>query len=528
MKMQSNMSKNYGQVPTARIQRSAFDRTSSYKTTFEGGELVPIFVDEALPGDTFIMNPTIFARLATPLTPVMDNMFLDIFWFAVPNRLLWDNWEKFCGAQDNPADSTTFTLPQIVSPGGGWLESSLSDYFGLPTKQSNISVASLHHRAYNLIWNEWFRDENLQNSVTVDMDNGPDTDGDYVLLNRGKRHDYFTSCLPWPQKGDAIEIPLLGDAPITGIGHSSGTFSGVSGSFRETDGSGTELYADYHATDQDAATHGFVIEEDPNNAGYPNIRANLSAVTAATINDLREAFALQRLAERDARGGTRYQELIKSHFNVTGGDARLQRPEYLGGSTTPVIINQVPQTSESGTTAQGTMTGYGTVHNRGGGFNKSFTEHCVIMGMVSVRADLTYQQGVERMFSRLTKYDYYWPELAHLGEQEVLNKEIYADASANDDLVFGYQERHAEYRYKQSKITGLFRSNATGTLEAWHLSQDFASLPTLSSTFIEETPPIDRVIAVPAEPHFIFDSYLKLKCIRPMPVYAVPSLMSRL
>lgn len=528
--MQSNMSKNFSKVPTANIQRSAFDRTSSLKTTFDGGQLIPIYVDEALPGDTFVMNPTIFARLATPLTPVMDNMFMDVFWFAVPNRLLWTNWERFCGAQDDPSDSVAFTMPQIVSPAGGWLEQSLSDYFGLPTKIVGLSVTSLWHRAYNLIYNEWFRDENIQDSVVVDKDDGPDTDTDYIILNRGKRHDYFTSCLPWPQKGDAIEIPLLGTAPVTGIGKTNNSFPSSNTAAYETDGTASRNYVSASGTMDGVlvSTHTLVAEEDTNNSGYPNIRADLTSVTAATINDLREAFALQRMAERDARGGTRYQELIKSHFNVTGGDARLQRPEYLGGNTTPVIINQVPQTSESGTTAQGTMTGFGTVHSNGGGFTKSFTEHCVIIGMVSVRADLTYQQGIDKMWSRSTKVDFYWPELAHLGEQGVLNKEIYADASGNDDTVFGYQERHAEYRYKQSKITGLFRSNATGTLEAWHLSQDFGSLPTLSDTFIKDTPPIDRVIAVTAEPHFIFDSYLKLKCIRPMPVWAVPSLMSRL
>jgi hypothetical protein len=524
MKMKSNMSKDFGKIPTANIQRSAFNRTSSLKTTFDGGQLIPIFVDEALPGDTFVMNPTIFARLATPLTPVMDNMFLDMFWFAVPNRLLWTNWERFCGAQDDPADSIDYTLPQLVAPAGGWLTGSMSDYFGLPIKQVGLSVASLHHRAYNLIWNEWFRDENIQDSVVVDVDDGPDTDTDYVILSRGKRPDYFTTCLPWPQKGDAISLALTGDAPVTGIGKNGSSYGETNVSARETDGTGAETYATAATFDSNA----WYGEQDPANTGWPNIRANLAGVNAVSINDLREAFALQRMAERDARGGTRYTEIIKSHFNVNSKDSRLQRPEYLGGNSTEVVINQVPQTSESNTTAQGTMTGYGTAHNSGGGFSKSFTEHCVIIGMVSVRADLTYQQGIDRMFSRSTKVDYYWPELAHLGEQSVLNKEIFADNSANDDLVFGYQERYAEYRYKQSKITGLFKSDATASLEAWHLSQDFATLPTLSDTFIKDTPPIDRVIAVQSEPHFIFDSLLKLKCIRPMPVYGIPSLVNRL
>lgn len=525
MKLQSIMKHNFSEVPKAEIQRSSFDRTHGYKTTFDAGYLIPIYVDEALPGDTFVLDATMFGRLATPITPIMDNLFMDSFWFAIPMRLLWTNWNKFMGAQENPGDSTDYIIPTIAAPGGGWLVGSLSDYFGLPTQINNLSASAMWHRAYNLIYNEWFRDENLQDSVTINKGDGPDSDGDYTILRRGKRHDYFTSCLPWPQKGDAIELPLTGDAPITGIGKITQNWSTGTKNVYETGGDGTVDYTlGFKALDTASE---YFAEEDQSNAGYPNIRADLSSVTAATINDLREAFALQKMSEKDARGGTRYTEIVRNHFGVVSPDSRLQRPEFLGGKTTPVNIMQVEQTSESNTTPQGTVTAYGTVTTGNDGFIKSFVEHCVIIGLVSVRADLTYQQGLPRMFSRSTKYDFYWPTLAHLGEQAVLNKEIYAQGDANDDLVFGYQERWAEYRYYPSKITGKLRSTYAQTLDVWHLSQEFLSLPTLSDAWIQDTPPVDRISAVTAEPHIIYDSYLKVKCVRPMPVYSVPGMIDR-
>lgn len=516
--MRSVMQHRFGEVPAARIKRSSFDRSHGYKTTLDAGYLVPVFFDEALPGDTFNLKMTAFARLSTPLHPIMDNMKLSSFFFAVPVRLLWENWEKFNGAQEDPGDSIDYQIPTMTSPGGGYDNGTLSDYLGLPTQEAGIEHSSLWHRAYNLIWNEWFRDENLQDSVVVDTDDGPDDPADYVLLRRGKRHDYFTSCLPWPQKGAEVELPLGTVAPVQGDGTNVTGHNAVDATVRNIN-----LYGvDGNIAASTVPSSGAGLRWT--NTG---MEADLSSATAASINTFRLAFAIQELLERDARGGTRYVEMIRSHFNVTSPDFRLQRPEYLGGGVTPVNINPIAQTSETGTSPQGNLAAVGTAVAQGHGFVKSFTEHMILIGMVSVQADLTYQQGLDRMFSRSTRYDFYLPSFAHLGEQTVLNKEIYADGSANDDNAFGYQERWAEYRYKASKITGQFRSNFATSLDTWHLSQDFASLPTLNSTFIEDTPPIDRIAAVTNYPDFLFDSYFDLRCARPLPVYSVPGLGSR-
>ena len=537
--MRSVMTHQFSRVPTADIQRSSFDRSHGYKTTFDAGYLIPFYLDEALPGDTFSMNMAAFARLATPLKPVMDNMFMDTFFFFVPNRLIWENWEKFNGAQTDPGDSTDFLVPQMVGPNvasGGVAQGSLSDYMGIPTKAlsggggtTGIAFNSLWHRAYNLIWNEWFRDQNLQDSVVVDTDDGPDTYSDYVLLRRGKRHDYFTSALPWPQKGPDVDLPLGTTAPIfREIGNTSGVDIYIAATGLKSGSAALESNVSGRLV-QNSGAGGAELQIDPRTTLY----TDLSSATAATINALREAFQLQKLYERDARGGTRYIEIVKSHFGVTSPDARLQRPEFLGGGSSPVNLHPVAQTSETdANTPQGNLSAFGTVGFSGHGFTKSFTEHGVLLGLVSVRADLTYQQGLERMFSRQTREEFFWPTLAHLGEQAILNKEIYANladgtGAAQKDGVFGYQERYAEYRYKPSKITGLFRSNATGTLDYWHLSQNFSAQATLSATFVQEDPPIDRVIAVPSEPHFIFDAFMRLKCARPMPVYGVPGMVDR-
>ena len=525
----SGAAHNFAQVPKADIPRSSFDRSSGRKTTFDAGYLTPVFVDEVLPGDTFNLNMTAFVRLATPLHPFMDNMYLDSFFFFVPYRLIWDNWQKFNGEQRNPGDTTSYVVPQIVSTAvTGYANGTIFDYMGLPTKVPGLSHSALPLRAYNLIYNEWFRDQNLQNSVANNVGDGPDAVGDYSLLRRGKRHDYFTSALPWPQKGPSVALPLSGNAPVTGLGKLNQTFGSGSVNVYETGTVGTVNYP--NGQEINTGANGVLYMSGTAASGaYPQIYANLSAVTAATINQLRQSFQIQKLYERDARGGTRYTEIIRAHFGVTSPDARLQRPEYLGGGSTPLNVTPVAQQSSTVSgSPQGNLAAFGTAVMKRHGFTKSFTEHGVIIGMVMARADLTYQQGLNRMWSRSTRWDFYWPALAMIGEQAVLNKEIYAQGSANpteDAAVFGYQERFAEYRYRPSDITGKMRSNDAQTLDTWHLSQKFTSLPALNASFIVENPPVERVIAIPSEPQFLFDGLFSLNCARPMPMYGVPGLI---
>lgn len=522
-------SHSFAMIPRADIPRSSFDTQYAHKTTFDAGYLVPIYCDEVIPGDIHNVKATMFARLATPLFPVMDNLHLDTFFFFVPNRLVWTNWVKFMGEQTNPGDSISYVIPQITSPAGGYAVGSIFDHFGLPTAgqitgSNTVTHNALPLRGFNLIWNEWFRDQNLQDSVTVHTGDSGDVPSDYSLLRRGKRKDYFTGALPWPQKGDAVTLPLGTNAPILS--------DGTTPTFFYTGGTTNAGYLNERATNEGleaaygAATGGALSF---NNTG---LYADLSEASSATINQLRQSFQIQRLLERDARGGTRYTELLRAHYGVLPQDSRLQRPEYIGGGSTYVNVNPIAQTSATsisgGATPLGNLAAMGTALAKGHGFTYHAQEHGYIIGLVSVRADLTYQQGLPKMWSRETRYDFYFPVFAHLGEQAILNKEIYVTGTSSDDDVFGYQERWAEYRYKPSQITGLFKSTSAGTIDAWHYAQKFTSLPTLNSTFIQETPPVDRTTAVGSAANgqqFLMDAFFNCKMARPMPMYSVPGLI---
>jgi len=517
------MTHNFSQAPSIQAPRSQFDRSHGHKFTMDSSWLVPFYWDDVLPGDTFNLNTTAFARLATPLFPIMDNMFIDTHFFFVPTRLVWDNSKKFFGEQTDPGDSIDYQIPiqggSTTSSNGTYSTengrvAALMNYLGVPhgISPTDVDISALPQRSYSLIYKEWFRDQNLIDSPNVPTGDGPDRNGNAaelaLLHRRGKRHDYFTSALPWPQKGDAVNIPVTGSPPIIQSG--TGVMSVLSST---------------STPDVLTVSGSNIIGGGTSGSNFLNV--DLTQGLTATINDLRESFQVQKLLERDARGGTRYSELVRNHYGVNFYDVSY-RPEYLGGGSSPINISPITQvagTTSGSATGVGDLAAIGTASISGHGFTKSFVEHGIVMGIMSVRADLTYQKGLRRELSKSTRYDIYWPSLAHLGEQEILNKEIYCDGSANDELVFGYQERYAEYRYKPSQISGLFQSDAPGSLDAWHLSQDFATLPTLGETFIQEDPPIDRCIQVATEPHFIVDTYIKLKCARPMPTFGVPGMI---
>nr|QJB19885.1 MAG: major capsid protein [Microvirus sp.] len=512
---------SFAQIPDVKMTRSQFDRSFTIKDTFDFDYLIPIFVDEIIPGDTCNLSLNTFARLATQKVPIMDNMYIDFFFFFVPNRLVWENWERFNGAQDDPTDSTDFIIPTLPTTAVTGVDvNTIYDKFGIPTGVPDLDINSLPFRAYNLIWNQWFRDQNLQDSIVVPIDDGPDAVSDFTLLKRGKRHDYFTSCLPRPQKGVAVDLPLGTFAPIV----RDGAFK-----FEQLTPGTTRNVVFGNNASLPLTYSGAQIAGD--NAYYSSgIKADLSAATAATINSLREAWQVQSILELDARGGTRYVEILQNHFNVVSPDFRLQRPEYLGGGQANINSHPIAQTSPtSGSNAQGQLAAFATASSQGNsiGFTKSFVEHGYVIGLACARADLTYQQGLNRMWSRSTRFDFFWPKLQELGEQAVLSKEIYAQGTANDDVVFGYQERYAEYRFKPSEIHGEFRSTYSTPLDQWHMAEEFGSLPALNATFIVQSTPIDRAIAVTGAPHLLFDAWFKYIHARPMLTYSTPATLGR-
>ena len=526
----------FAEEPQARIGRSQFNRSHGRKMSFDASYLYPILVDEVLPGDTFTCRLNGFTRIFSPLdAPVMDNIELETFYFFIPSRLVWEHWEAFNGAHDGAgAQDTNYTIPvmgaglNVNHNNSGYGVGHLAGFMGLPEGllSAQVNINSLPFRCYNRVYNEWFRDQNLTDELTMSVADASDTTSWYAIKKSAKKHDYFTGALPYLQKGDAQAVSIGTTAPIVGMGKLNTAWLGA-GPYDayETNTTAAQSYVNAAHIDGTSGNNAWYVEEDPNKTGYPGIYADLTAATGVTINALRESVAIQRLLEKDARGGTRYVELIKSHFGVTSPDFRLQRPEFLGGGKSYINISPVANTSDTATWAQGELAGVGT-GVMGGGFAKSFTEHGYILGLMRARGDVTYFQGVDKLWSRTTRYDFYIPALANLGEQSVLNKELFvSNSAATDNAVFGYQERWNEYRHKPSQCIGLFNPDVSGSLSHWHLAEDFASLPSLNTTFIEDATPMSRVTTVDTEHDFIADMWFDYRCARPMPVHSIPSLM---
>lgn len=557
--MNRNAESHFALNPTRiDMSRSTFDRSASVKTSFNAGDIVPFFCEEVLPGDTFNVRSSKVVRMQTLLTPLMDNVYLDTYYYFVPNRLVWSHWKEFNGENTESAwiPQTEYSVPQITAPVGGWDVGTLADYFGLPVKVAGISVSALPFRAYALVMNEWFRDQNLQDPLVVPVDDatvqGVNTGTFVTDVAKGGRpyiaakyHDYFTSCLPSPQKGPDVTLSVAsqGDLPVvakTGVFVPSSLALGSLNFKADSSSLGTHPVFSSVGTSGSVTKGEFLVDKTvsytfPSDAASvsPN---NLWAVNSgnaivATINQLRMAFQIQKLYERDARGGTRYIEVLKSHFGVTSPDARLQRPEYLGGNRVPINVNQVIQQSGTGSgadTPQGTVVGMSQTTDTNHDFIKSFTEHGYIIGVMVARYDHTYQQGIERHWSRKTRFDYYWPVFANIGEQAVLNKEIFAQGNDKDSEVFGYQEAWSDYRYKPNRVTGEMRSVYDKSLDVWHLADDYTSLPSLSDSWIrEDKNTIDRVLAVTSavSNQFFADIYVQNRATRPMPMYSIPGLI---